>query len=88
MSQSKVGYAPLRDLYSLPVDDFDGVTTPPGQQGVAGGQAGVVGVAGPVVADRDQRSAVGDEARFGGGFEYEGAVRAVVWVQVGDGRGA
>ena len=48
-------------------------------------EVGVVGVAGPVVADGDQRSAVGDEARVGGGVRYEGFVGAVGRVQVGDG---
>ena len=47
------------------------------------GEVGVVGVAGPVVADGDQRPAVSGEARIGGGVGYEGSVGAVGRVQVG-----
>ena len=48
-------------VYSVPggyfngaVGDVDTVASPPGQQGMVGGQTGHFGVAGPVVVDVDQ----------------------------------
>ena len=79
-------HSSIMDMNAVPSGDPGGVSVAPGQERMAGGQAGVVGAAGPVVADADQGKAVGYQAGVGGGIGDEGSVGAVVGVQVRDGR--
>ena len=74
------------DMNAVPSGDPGGVAVAPGQEGMAGGQAGVVREVDPVVADADQGEAVGYQAGAGGGIGDEGSVGAVAGVQVRDGR--
>ena len=54
------------DMNAVPSGDPGGVAVAPGQEGVAGGQAGVVREVYPVVADADQGKAVGYQTGAGG----------------------
>ena len=82
--QKNGGYALALDSYSAPGGDIDGVTAPPGKQGMVGGQSGVVRAAGPVIADSDQSSTVSGQTRGGSGISNEGSIGTVGRIQIGN----